>query len=70
MTGCVRPLDYITPLHAADHPDEEARAVVEGEVDVEDVLGCDSTRRLDEGGGPEPLVGDDGCFRQTFRGRR
>ena len=40
--------------------------MVQGQIDVEDVLRCDSARRLDEGGGPHPLMGDHSCFGQTF----
>lgn len=57
--------DYITSLDAAGHPDQEARAVIQRQVDVEDVVGCDSDDGLDEGGGPHALVSDHRRFRQT-----
>ena len=44
--------------------------MIERQVDVEDVLRCESTCRLDEGSSPNPLMGDNGCFRQTFQGQR
>ena len=54
-----------TSLDASSHPDEEARAVVQGQVDVEDVVSRDPDRRLDEAGGPHPLMGHHRGFRQT-----
>lgn len=64
---CVKPLlgleDYVTSLHAANHSDDEACAVIKRQVDVEDVLGCDSAYRLNQAGGPNPLMGDNGSFR-------
>lgn len=60
----------ITSLDGSGHPDQEAGAVIERQVDVEDVVRCDSTHRLEEGGGPHPLMCDNGSFRQTFQGQR
>lgn len=60
----------ITSLDGSSHSDQEAGAVIERQIDVEDVLCCDSTYRLEEGGGPHPLMCDNGCFRQTFPGKR
>lgn len=51
-----------TSLDSSTHPDEEACAVIQGQIDVEDVICCDPTHRLDEGGGPHPLMGDNSCF--------
>lgn len=68
-TRCVnvRIKRLITSLDGSGHADEEARAVVQRQVDVQDVLWWDPTACLDEGGGPHPLMADNCCFGQTFQ---
>lgn len=61
---------FVTSLDDSGHPDEEACAVVKRQIDVEDVLGRDSTYCLDERGSPNPLVSDNGCFGQTCQGEK
>lgn len=63
-------IQEITSLDASDHPDKEACTVIERQIDVEDVFRRDSTCRLDEGGGQNPLMSDNSCFRQTCEGQR
>lgn len=57
----------ITSLYGSGHSDEEAGTVIQRKVDVEDVVCCDFTCSLQEGGSPHPLMSDHSCLRQTFQ---